>query len=60
MSDSGSFFRRVPLSVVVFGAVFLTLWLMHSDRLDLRTDDEGIYLDAADRMAQGQKLYVDF
>src|SRR5581483_9404242 len=46
-----------PLS---FGALFILLCLWHASRLVLGTLDEGIILDASQRMAQGQRLYVDF
>jgi 4-amino-4-deoxy-L-arabinose transferase-like glycosyltransferase len=50
--------RVVPL--MVFAAVVLVLWPLYGDRLFLGTNDEGIYLDAAERILHGQKPYVDF
>jgi len=50
--------RAVPL--VVFAAVILLLWPLYGNRLFLGTNDEGIYLDAAERILHGQKPYVDF
>jgi hypothetical protein len=45
---------------IVFAAVFLLLLLIDRNRLLFGTSDEGLYLDAAERMLHGQKLYVDF
>ncbi len=50
--------RVVPLAV--FAGVVLLLWPLYGDRLFLGTNDEGIYLDAAERILHGQKPYVDF
>lgn len=47
-----------PLAVFIGTAVVL-LW-MFGNRLILGTSDEGIYLDAAERILHGQKPYVDF
>jgi hypothetical protein len=44
----------------VFAGVFILLLCLHGNRLLLSTDDEGICLEAAQRMLAGQKLYVDF
>jgi 4-amino-4-deoxy-L-arabinose transferase-like glycosyltransferase len=44
----------------IFAGVFLLLWLLFGNRLILGTNDEGIYLDAAERILHGQKPYVDF
>jgi hypothetical protein len=44
----------------IFAGVFLLLWLLYGNRLILGTNDEGIYLDAAERILHGQKLYLDF
>ncbi|MBV9771328.1 MAG: glycosyltransferase family 39 protein [Bryobacterales bacterium] len=45
---------------LVFVAAVLVLWLLFGNRLILNTNDEGIYLDAAERILHGQKPYVDF
>jgi len=50
--------RAVPLAIFA-GTAFLLLWIF-GDRLILGTNDEGIYLDAAERILHGQKPYVDF
>ena len=47
-----------PLAVFAFA--LLALWLSYGNRLTLGTNDEGIYLDAGERILQGQKPYVDF
>src|ERR1700685_3564937 len=44
---------------IFLGASLLLLW-MFGNRLILGTNDESIYLDAAERMLHGQKPYVDF
>ncbi len=44
----------------IFAGAFLLLWLLYGNRLVLGTNDEGIYLDAAERILHGQKPYVDF
>ncbi len=38
----------------------MALWWLVGNRLVLGTNDEGIYLDAAERILRGQKPYVDF
>lgn len=45
---------------IVFAAVFLLLVLIDRNRLLFGTNDEGIYLDAANRMLHGERLYSDF
>jgi 4-amino-4-deoxy-L-arabinose transferase-like glycosyltransferase len=50
--------HAAPLAVFL-GAALLLLW-MFGNRLILGTNDEGIYLDAAERILHGQKPYVDF
>jgi 4-amino-4-deoxy-L-arabinose transferase-like glycosyltransferase len=50
--------RAVPLAIFV-GTALLLSW-MFGHRLILGTNDEGIYLDAAERILHGQKPYVDF
>ena len=45
--------HAVPL--MVFAGAFLLLWLLYGNRLILGTSDEGIYLDAAERILHGQK-----
>jgi 4-amino-4-deoxy-L-arabinose transferase-like glycosyltransferase len=45
---------------IVFAGVFILLLLIDGNRLLFGTSDEGIYLDAAERMLHGQKLYADF
>src|ERR1700691_292586 len=50
--------RAVPLAVFL-GTALLLLW-MFGHRLILGTNDEGIYLDAAERILHGQRPYVDF
>ena len=45
--------------MAIFAAVALLLARFHMSRLVLNID-EGILLDAAERMAHGQRLYVDF
>jgi hypothetical protein len=47
-----------PLAVFIGTA--LLLWWMFGNRLILATNDEGIYLDAAERILHGQRLYADF
>jgi 4-amino-4-deoxy-L-arabinose transferase-like glycosyltransferase len=44
----------------IFAGAFLLLWLLYGNRLILGTNDEGIYLDAAERILHGQKPYLDF
>jgi hypothetical protein len=46
--------------VALFAAVAALLWWLVGHRLILGTSDEGIYLDAAERILYGQKPYVDF
>ena len=50
--------RVAPL--FVFVGIALVLWWAFGNRLILGTNDEGIYLDAAERILHGQKPYVDF
>jgi 4-amino-4-deoxy-L-arabinose transferase-like glycosyltransferase len=45
---------------LVFTVVALLLWWMYGNQLILATNDEGIYLDAAERILHGQKPYLDF
>jgi len=47
-------------SLIVFVGIALLLWFAIGNRLLLGTNDEGIYLDAAQRILHGQKPYVDF
>jgi 4-amino-4-deoxy-L-arabinose transferase-like glycosyltransferase len=47
-------------ALMVFVGVALLLWFAIGNRLLLGTNDEGIYLDAAQRILHGQKPYVDF
>lgn len=47
-------------ALLVFATVFVLLLALHGNRLLLNTNDEGICLEAAQRMLSGQKLYVDF
>ena len=49
----------MKLASVVFAVTLLLLFLVEGSRVAL-TNDEGIILEAAQRMAQGQRLYVDF
>ena len=49
----------MKLASVVFVVTLLLLYLLEGSRV-LLTNDEGIILEAAQRMAQGQRLYVDF
>ncbi len=58
MSSAVGLRRAVPLAVFI-GTAVLLLW-MFGNRLILGTNDEGIYLDAAERILHGQKPYVDF
>ncbi|MGA2143604.1 MAG: hypothetical protein ABSH49_01330 [Bryobacteraceae bacterium] len=51
--------RNRFLSLAIFAAVALLLARFEMRRLVLNID-EGILLDAAERMAHGQRLYVDF
>lgn len=46
--------------VAVFVATACLLWAAFGHRLLLGTNDEGIYLDGAQRILHGQRLYVDF
>src|ERR1700733_14592070 len=55
----GAYVRRVA-PLVVFVAAALYLWWTFGNRLVIGTNDEGIYLDAAERILHGQKPYVDF
>ncbi|HTW64605.1 MAG TPA: hypothetical protein VME17_08315 [Bryobacteraceae bacterium] len=50
--------RAAPLAL--FLATAALLWWMFGHRLILGTNDEGIYLDAGERILNGQKPYVDF
>lgn len=50
--------RAAPL-IVFFATATLLAW-MFGNRLILGTNDEGIYLDAAERILHGQKPYLDF
>ena len=50
--------RAIPLAVFI--ATLSLLWWIFGNRLILGTNDEGIYLDAAERILHGQKPYVDF
>ena len=45
---------------LIFAGAFSLLWLLYGNRLIFGTSDEGIYLDAAERILHGQKPYVDF
>jgi hypothetical protein len=54
----GRFERAAPVLVFVGAALFLA-WAF-GNRLILGTNDEGIYLDAAQRILHGQRPYVDF
>ncbi len=47
-------------TVLVFAAAALLLWWVYGNRLILATNDEGIYLDAAERILHGQQPYRDF
>src|SRR5271170_6100873 len=51
--------RRIA-PVALFAATAALLWWTFGHRLILGTNDEGIYLDAAERILHGQKPYVDF
>src|SRR5271170_6427307 len=51
--------RRIA-PVALFAATAALLWWIFGNRLILGTNDEGIYLDAAERILHGQKPYVDF
>ena len=55
----GSYVRRVA-PLLVFVATAFYLWWTFGNRLVIGTNDEGIYLDAAERILHGQKPYVDF
>src|ERR1700728_4578114 len=57
--SSGYELRRVA-PLFVFVGTALVLWWAFGNRLILGTNDEGIYLDAAERILRGQKPYVDF
>jgi hypothetical protein len=50
--------NAIPFAI--FAGAFLLLWILYGHRLILGTNDEGIYLDAAERILHGQKPYVDF
>jgi hypothetical protein len=54
----GRLWRIAPFIVFVAAAALLA-WTF-GNRLILGTNDEGIYLDAAERILHGQKPYVDF
>src|SRR5256885_8222053 len=47
-------------AVLIFCGMFCLLMVLFGNRLVLSTADEGIYLEGAQRLLQGQKLYVDF
>ncbi len=47
-------------SVLVFAVSASLLWWMYGNQLILNTNDEGIYLDAAERILHGQQPYRDF
>ena len=49
----------MKLASVVFVVTLLLLFLLEGSRVFL-TNDEGIILEAAQRMAQGERLYTDF
>jgi 4-amino-4-deoxy-L-arabinose transferase-like glycosyltransferase len=55
---TGWLWRFGPLIVFVAAAALLA-WTF-GNRLILGTNDEGIYLDAAERILHGQKPYVDY
>src|SRR5437899_12352039 len=44
----------------IFISVFIALVWFYGTRMILTTNDEGICLEAAQRMLEGQKLYVAF
>lgn len=50
----------MALPLMVFAGTSALLWILFAHRLILTTNDEGIYLDAAERILHGQKLYADF
>ncbi len=50
---------RFRSAVSIFLAVLVMLLLIHSNRV-VATNDEGILLDAAQRVANGERPYVDF
>lgn len=56
--DGERWHRALPL--VVFAGTAALLWILFAHRLILGTNDEGIYLDAAERIVHGQKLYAGF
>lgn len=58
MGNVYRFARAAPYAIFL-GVVGL-LWCLAGNRLILGTNDEGIYLDAAERILHGQRLYVDF
>ncbi len=47
------------ISAAIFLAVFAMLLVVHGNRV-VATNDEGILLDAAQRVANGERPYVDF
>lgn len=51
---------QFAIPIAVFAATSLFLWALFGHRLILGTNDEGIYLDAAERIVRGQKPYLDF
>jgi dolichyl-phosphate-mannose-protein mannosyltransferase len=51
--------RALIESAGVFLGVFILLMAVHASRMQY-TNDEGIILEAAQRMASGEKLYIDF
>jgi Dolichyl-phosphate-mannose-protein mannosyltransferase len=57
-SSGYELWRVAPL--FVFLGTALVLWWTFGNRLILGTNDEGIYLDAAERILHGQRPYVDF
>ncbi|MGH9661046.1 MAG: ArnT family glycosyltransferase, partial [Bryobacteraceae bacterium] len=57
--EPGAVIRRLA-PAAIFAFVLLVLWVLNGSRLELGTNDEGIYLDGAQRLVRGEKLYLDF
>ena len=51
---------RLAIPFAIFAATACLLWILFGHRLILGTNDEGIYLDTAERILHGRKVYVDF
>ena len=53
-------FTELHMALIAFAVVFAGLCGWQASRLELGTIDEGIILDAAQRIVTGQRPYIDF